>query len=244
MNRWITLSLVAAMTLVTQTSLAQSIDDSRGGAVEVGDDGTAPVVVRPGARVGRKAAEKYMGTHTANAGPAMESAPTRSTAAELAPNDHYLALHFGGFVNDTAYKWGARDQQDGTGQSTIGVTYRMGEWRNAADLGVRIDYNSYSLDQGKANKLSFMPVLSFPDASSKFPLYFGAGLGLGIFTTQLSGESALALDYTLMLGARFFDIADTNAGFIVEAGLKNHLFLASDGQFNGTYVAVGPVFTF
>ncbi len=237
MTRWMTLLTVTTLGLGAGTAFAQSIDDSKGGAVEVTDESVQP---KPGARVGRKAAEKYMSPSPA---PATTEA-TRSTAAELNPNDHYLALHFGGFVSDTAYKWGVRDQQDGAGQSTIGVTYRVGEWRNSMDLGVRIDYNSYSLDTGKANKLSFMPVVSFPDASSRFPLYFGAGVGLGIFTTQLSGESALALDYTLMLGARFFDIADTNAGFIVEAGMKNHLFLASDGQFNGTFVAVGPVFTF
>ncbi|MES2965369.1 MAG: hypothetical protein V4760_15910 [Bdellovibrionota bacterium] len=242
MNRWITLSLIAILGFATPAAYSQSIDDSGSGAIEVSDDG-AVAAPRPGARVGRKAAEKYMSPRPAQTS-GSDSAQSRSTAAELSPTDHYLALTFGGFVSDTAYKWGIRDQQDGTGQSTFGVTYRVGEWRNSMDLGVRIDYNSYSLDAGKANKLSFMPVVSFPDASSKFPLYFGAGVGLGIFTTQLSGESALALDYSLMLGARFFDIADTNAGFVVEAGLKNHLFLASDGQFNGTFVAIGPVFTF
>lgn len=242
MHRWITFALVATLGLSASSSFAQSIDDSQGGAIEVGEDGALPAPpARPGARVGRKAAEKYMGTRPAQSD---ERVPTRSTAAELAPSDHYLALHFGGFVSDTSYKWGTRDQQDGTGQSTIGLTYRVGEWRNSMDLGVRVDYNSYSLDVGKANKLSFMPVVTFPDASSRFPLYFGAGVGLGIFTTQLSGESALALDYTLLLGARFFDIAETNAGFMLEAGLKNHLFLASDGQFNGTFIAIGPVFTF
>jgi hypothetical protein len=241
MNRWLTLSLIAILGFSAPAALAQSIDDNGGGAIEVSDDGAVPAV-KPGARVGRKAAEKYMSPRAQST--TTEQTATRSTAAELSPTDHYLALHFGGFVSDTSYKWGNRDQQDGTGQSTFGVTYRVGEWRNSMDLGVRIDYNSYSLDAGKANKLSFMPLVSFPDASSKFPLYFGAGVGLGIFTTQLSGESALALDYTLLLGARFFDIADTNAGFVVEAGLKNHLFLASDGQFNGTFVAIGPVFTF
>lgn len=83
----------------------------------------------------------------------------------------------------------------------------------------------------------------FPDASSKFPLYFGVGAGLGVFVKQLSGESAMSLDYQVLAGARFFDLFN-NAGFFLEAGLKNHMHMLSDGQFNGTFVAAGSVFTF
>jgi hypothetical protein len=125
----------------------------------------------------------------------------------------------------------------------MGVTYRVGEWVNSMDLGFRAEYTTYHVDNKSAAKLSFMPVITFPDAAARFPLYFGAGLGLGIFTTQLDGESALSLDYSLFLGTRFFDIF-RNVGFFLEFGLKNHLFLTSDGQFNGVFVAMGPAFTF
>jgi hypothetical protein len=148
----------------------------------------------------------------------------------------------GTYVSDTAYKWGM-DNQSEVGDVNAGVTYRVGEWVNSMDLGIRIDFSSYGLEAGRAGKLSFLPVITFPDASSRFPLYFGAGLGLGIFTTQISGESALALDYQLFMGVRFFEIFQ-NAGFFLEAGMKNHVHLVSDGQFNGTFVTLGPVFTF
>jgi hypothetical protein len=83
----------------------------------------------------------------------------------------------------------------------------------------------------------------FPDASSKFPLYFGGGIGPGIFLNQIPDESSVSLDYQLFAGVRFFDVF-RNTGFFVEAGLKDHFLLTSDGQFNGTYAALGLVFTF
>jgi hypothetical protein len=119
----------------------------------------------------------------------------------------------------------------------------MGEWQHSMDFALRLDYSAFGLDDGTAGKLSFLPMITFPDASSRFPLYLGGGIGVGIFTKQIDKESALSLDYELVLGARFFEVF-ANTGFFVEAGVKNSLFLLTDGQFNGTFVAVGPVFTF
>ncbi len=225
--------------LISVQAFAQS------GPIEMDD--SAPAVIKPPPPirtsgkpvVGRRAAEKYMTPHEAVAtGTNSDPSSSRQT-----PADHYLAVHIGGFVSDNAYNWGARDAQSNVGKLNLGVTYRVGEWAHSMDLAVRVDYANYSLEDGNAGKLSFLPMITFPDASSKFPLYLGAGVGLGVFTKQINRKSALALDYQLVLGARFFEVIG-NTGFFIEAGLKNHLLLLSDGQFNGTFVAVGPVFTF
>jgi hypothetical protein len=179
--------------------------------------------------VGRKAAEKYM-------------AP-RKPASALSSDAHYLALHIGTFVSDNAYQWGGKDSVSNVGRGNLGVTYRVGEWTNSMDLAVRIDWLQYSLEEGRPSKLSFAPVVMFPDATSKFPLYFGGGAGVGIFMTQVNRESSLSLDYQIFAGARFFNIFD-NTGFFVEGGLKNHILLLSDGQFNGTFAAAGAIFSF
>jgi hypothetical protein len=221
--------------LATLTSLAAI---AQSGPIEMGDSGSDSVdVVTPkkGTVVGRRAAEKYMTPDVKE--------KVREVGAQMNPSDHYLAIHFGGYVSDNAYRWGSPDNQTDVGDATVGVTYRMGEWVNSMDLALRLDYSAFGLAGGTAGKLSFAPIITFPDASSRFPLYLGAGLGLGIFTKQIDGESALSFDYTLVLGARFFEVF-ANTGFFVEAGLKNSLFVLSDGQFNGTFVAVGPVFTF
>ncbi|MEN0058150.1 MAG: hypothetical protein AAGB31_04900 [Bdellovibrio sp.] len=181
--------------------------------------------------VGRDAAARYFEPRQ----PA-QSSVTGST-------DHYLALHFGRYMASQSYDWGKNGQEDDVGNNTFGVTYRVGEWLNSMDMNLRIDYSEFDVGREDASKLSFLPLITFPDASSRFPLYFGAGLGLGIFFQQASSKSALSLDYQLVAGARFFNIYE-NTGFFVEAGLKNHLLLLSSGQLNGTFLAAGLVFTF
>lgn len=215
---------------------AQSLDDNSQGAVELvepasGDDRDdgSKAFTPP---VGRKAAEKYM-------------APRRSSTpvGALGPDSHYLALHLGGYASDDAYKWGDGGDMTNIGSWNVGVTYRVGEWKNSMDLGIRLDLSNYKLEEGRSSKLSFLPVITFPDASSRFPLYFGGAIGPGVFIKQVAQESSLSLDYQIFAGARFFDIFGST-GFFIEGGLKNHLLLLSDGQFNGTFVVLGALFTF
>jgi hypothetical protein len=156
--------------------------------------------------------------------------------------DHYLALHLGNYVQGDSWNWGQKEKQRNSGGSSAGVTYRFDEW-GQSDLDIRIDFNEFKILDEKPLKMSFMPLIVFPEASSRFPLYFGAGAGLGIFFKQVADESNLSLDYQLFMGARFFNVYDTT-GFFIETGLKNHLLITSDGQFNGTYLALGAVFTF
>lgn len=185
---------------------------------------------------GRGAAQKYMGVGGTGAS-------TRSPAQAGTSAAHYLALHVGAFVSDDAYKWGRENRVSDVGNVTAGITYRIGEWVNSMDLALRLDFSTYDLPAGDATKISVLPIVLFPDASSRFPLYFGGGLGPGIMAKTTDGESALTLEYQLLLGARFFEVFDST-GFFVEAGIKNHLHLFSDGQFNGQFIAAGAVFTF
>lgn len=181
--------------------------------------------------VGRDAAARYFQKRT--------PAETFSGGS----SSHYLALHFGRYMGTQSYEWGKNGQEDDVGGNSFGVTYRVGEWQNSMDLNLRIDYSEFTLAGEKTSKISFLPLFTFPDANSRFPLYFGAGLGMGVFFKQVDTKSAVSLDYQLILGARFFDIFE-NTGFFIEAGLKNHVHLLSSGQLNGTFLASGLVFTF
>ncbi|RYG58601.1 hypothetical protein EON80_26825, partial [bacterium] len=174
-------------------ALAQSIDDPYEGAVELPPEGTAypekgapPANPRP---TGRKAAEKYMaprgGRGGSGARPTSGYVPSGGT-----PDSHYLAVHLGLMMSDNAYKWGVQDSAPNVGKWNFGVTYRVGEWVNSMDLAARVDVQRYQLLEGSATKISFLPLITFPDATSKFPLYFGVGAGLGIFASQIANESA------------------------------------------------------
>ena len=191
-------------------------------------------------RVGRDAAAKYFqrsdSSSSSNSGGGGGGGLSSSTA-------HYLALQVGTYMNSQSYDWGKNGQENDVGNYFFGVTYRVGEWVNSMDLDIRIDYDSYKVGGDQTSQLTFMPVIMFPDAPSKFPLYFGAGAGPGVFLKQTGNKSPLSIDYQIMLGARFFDVFE-NAGFFIEAGLKNFLLLTSSGQLNGTFISTGMVFTF
>lgn len=185
-------------------------------------------------RVGRKAAAKYFeGDH---------SSEDRSTASSSSNSgiSHLLMLDIGAFVNSQAYNW--QEGGSSAGRASYGLTYLMDTWASM-DVNLRIDFNEYQLEGIHPIKMSILPLLTFPMAESRFPIYFGAGAGPGIFFKQASGYSNLSLDYQLVVGVRFFDLYE-NLGAFTEFGLKNHILLTSGGQFNGTALTVGAVFTF
>lgn len=182
-------------------------------------------------RVGRGAAARYF----------QDEQPVVQQSS--GPRDHYLALHIGKFMNGQAWEWGQRGRENDAGSMTFGLTYRLYEWSNSSDMALRVDFNEYSVVNEKPLKMSLMPVFLFPDANSRFPLYFGAGAGLGVFFKQVQDEASLSFDYQLIAGARFFDVFEST-GFFIETGMKNHVQLTTSGQFNGVFLSGGAVFTF
>ena len=197
--------------------------------------------------VGKKAAAKYF----QNRGIAQNNqgnedtyqARYPSSIESLSPQDHYLALGIGSYSSVSAYNWGNGSKQTDIGKVGFDLTYRLTQDSTLYDEIVRISYNNFEPIGQKSSKMSFLYGITFPDAGSQFPLYFGIAVGPGIFFKQLDGESVLAFDYQLMLGLRLFNIFE-NTGFFVEGGLRNHLHITSDGQLNGTFISVGAVFTF
>jgi hypothetical protein len=180
-------------------------------------------------RVGRKAAAKYF-----------EAERPAETSSSFSSGSHVLMLDVGGFVNSHAYNW--QDADTSAGRASYGITYLLDTW-SSMDVNLRLDFNEYQLNGVHPIKLSILPLITFPMAETRFPIYFGAGAGPGIFFKQADGYSNLSLDYQLVVGVRFFDLYN-NLGFFTEFGLKNHIHLTSGGQFNGTALTVGAVFTF
>ncbi|MBK7844334.1 MAG: hypothetical protein IPJ71_11660 [Bdellovibrionales bacterium] len=193
--------------------------------------------------IGKKAAARYFSERTkGGAGESEKGEESNRNPAGATKKARYLGLHLGVYTDENAYKWGGKDNKD-MGQLTAGVTYRMGEWVNSMDLLLRVDFNSYKFREGNVLKMSLMPVITFPDANSEFPLYFGGGAGVGVFFKQIADESPLSFDYQLLMGVRVFRLFG-DAGLTFETGLKNHVHLMSDGQYNGVFVALGTVFNF
>lgn len=192
--------------------------------------------------VGKKAAAKYF---QAKGDSSYEAAPVPrypSTIESLGSDDHYMALGISTYTSSKAYKWGLNSEKD-VAKTGVDMTYRLTQDYELFDEVIRLSFNTYRVAGDKAQKMSFLYGMTFPDATSKFPLYFGFAVGPGIFFKQIDGESTIALDYQMFLGLRLFNLFEST-GFFVEGGIKNHLHLTSDGQLNGTYVSAGAVFTF
>ena len=207
-------------------------------SVEIDESGTSA----PQTETGKEKATQYFQQRKSTA----PVAPAPAAGA----TPHYMAVHVGTFFSDQSYNWGFEDIRSdagwgsGAGKVNFGVTYRMGEWVHSMDLNLRMEYTSYDLgDAGSARKLSFSPVITFPDAASRFPLYFGGGAGLGFLVQQVRGRSPISFDWQVLAGVRFLDVIG-KVGFMVETGLKNHLLIMSQGQYNGVYLNVGSVFAF
>lgn len=189
-------------------------------------------------KVGRAAAAKYF---EKNPEEQLRSARTMASD-DIGAEERYLAFGASFFTRSESFNWGGAAKEQDNGKYGLDMTYRLSQ-NNFVDYALRVAYTEYLPLGQKANKMSFMYSATLPDAGSKFPLYFGAAAGPGVFFTQLSGESSLSLDYQLFLGLRIFNLFDST-GFYVEGGMKNHLQLTSDGQLNGTYMSAGALFTF
>lgn len=188
-------------------------------------------------KTGRQKAQEYFQSDSEKS-----KGSSSASSSSVGSTDHYLAIHFSRFMQSETWRWGQPGKEKNTGRSGFGVTYRFQEW-GQSDLSVRFELNEYHVVDQKPMKFSIMPVILFPEAGSQFPLYFGAGAGLGVFFKQIDKESSISFDYQLFMGARFFNIYGSS-GFFIETGIKNHIHLVSDGQFNGTYLSLGALFTF
>lgn len=193
------------------------------------------VLAEEAPRVGRKAAAKYFENDEV-------SKRVPSSNGSGGGGTRLLMLSLGTYTGSKAYLWKGSETRENVGRSSYGVTYLFDEWRSL-DVNLRIDFNEFKIDDDRALKMSLLPIITFPSAEARFPLYFGFGAGLGVFFQQVPEESQLALDYQLIAGARFSDLFE-NFGFFFEFGMKNHLHVLSDGQLNGSALTTGAVFSF
>lgn len=185
-----------------------------------------------GNNVGKGAAAKYLAKDT----------EVLEGAERGVQNRQMLMILVGPYLDSTSYLWKGSAKRTKVGIATYGVTYLFDRW-SAIDVNFRGEFSEYKIDDDRLLKLSLMPLWTFPMWESDFPLYFGLGAGLGIFFRQVEDESNLSFDYQLVTGLRVPDLFE-GVGFAMEFGLKNHLHILSDGQFNGTNISVGTVFSF
>lgn len=206
---------------------------------------TGPLSFANAPKVGKAAAAKYFQKEkeAERRGLATSESDSDSSSSRGQLKDHFMAIGFGTFSDSAAYNWAHNGKETQVGKWGVDLTYRFAEQNYLFDEAFRISYAEYHPEAQDASKLSLLYALTFPEANSKFPLYFGAAGGAGVYLKQTDGESPLSFDYQLYLGLRAFNVFDS-MGLYVEGGMHNHLHLTSDGQFNGTFLSLGTIFNF
>ncbi|MBC7458654.1 MAG: hypothetical protein H7235_10265, partial [Bdellovibrionaceae bacterium] len=204
--------------------------------------GAAPKVGRTAAaryfQLEKKAERRSMASNDSD-----PSYPSSTSSSGSHLKDHFMALGFGTFSDAIAYNWAHNGKESNIGKWGADLTYRFSEQDHLFDESLRISYNEYKPADQAASKLSILYAITFPEASSKFPIYFGVAGGLGVYLKQIDQESLVSFDYQLYLGLRAFNLFDS-VGVYVEGGMRNHLHITSDGQFNGTFLSLGTIFNF
>ncbi|MGE0633285.1 MAG: hypothetical protein AB7O96_12805 [Pseudobdellovibrionaceae bacterium] len=196
-------------------------------------------------KVGRSAAAKYFQEDSKRKVATSQGYENRYEGRSGGGGDRVLMLHAGTYTSSESFYWTRSGRIDDVATNTFGLTYRMDAFTDSMDSNLRVDFTSFKFKDKDVDplKMSLVYLITFPDAASAFPLYFGLGGGPGVFFRQIKNESNLSFDYQLVAGARFMNITG-GAGFFVESGLKNHVHLLSDGQINGVFLAGGAIFTF
>jgi hypothetical protein len=202
--------------------------------------GTQRALAASAPKVGKAAAAKYFQKNPDD----VSSKGSRNMASDsgISSEERYMTVGLSLFTKSETFNWGTINKEEDAGKYGFDMQYRLDQ-TNYVDYSLKVAYTEYVVQSQRASKMSFMYAATLPDAGSKFPLYFGASAGPGVFFTQLKDESSITLDYQLYLGLRIFNLFGST-GFYVEGGMKNHLQLTSDGQLNGTYISAGAVFTF
>jgi hypothetical protein len=167
--------------------------------------------------------------------PAPSSRQTASRSVEPIERERLIGLTFGSLVQSESYNWTTGD----VGGWSLEASYMNAEEGYLAQ-GYHLEMQKFSADNQELTKLSFLFSLTFPRRLS-FPVYLGVAVGPGFFMQQQEGESEFTIDYKAYLGLR---LNQNHGQYFVQAGVKNHLHVLSDGQFIGWFVSSGVAYKF
>ncbi len=147
-----------------------------------------------------------------------------------------LALAVGSLINSKNYQWTEEQQLSGWN----GELFYQDASEGYFGHGYHLELQKYAAFDEEFSKISFLFSFTFPRRLS-FPVYLGVAGGPGYFTKQLRGESAFSFDYKAYVG---FRLNEVYSQYFVQAGIKNHIHVLSDGQFIGWFVSSGVAYRF
>ena len=127
----------------------------------------------------------------------------------------------------------------------FGLSQRIEEFSAIGDLNIRVELLSMQFADKKREWLvDVTPVFSLPDVRSGFPVYVGAGGGVGLFPRHIVRKKpALSLNVRFFAGMRVIDWYE-NVGFLGEVSVKMHFPFYDTKLYMEVLVTLGSLFSF
>ena len=126
----------------------------------------------------------------------------------------------------------------------LGFNRRLKEIPQLGDLNLQAAVISSQMATHRAVLLEITPRLTIPEIRTAFPLYVGAGLGLGFYPRYIIREQPfLSVNSQFFIGLRFFDLY-YNLGFSAELNLKIHSPFSESEIYLETLGRMGLIFRF
>ena len=102
----------------------------------------------------------------------------------------------------------------------IGFDQRLQDYPALGDLNIKTELNFITIQDKPVTVIQISPTFSTPDIRSGFPLYVGAGAGVGLSPDMIiESKMPLFLNAQIFSGIRFVDWYK-NAGFKLEVNMK------------------------
>ena len=127
----------------------------------------------------------------------------------------------------------------------FGLSQRIREFPAIGDLSIRVELLSMKFADKKREWLvDVVPVFSLPDVRSGFPVYVGAGGGVGLFPRHIvKKEPVLSFNARLFAGVRVIDWYE-NMGFFGEVSVKTQFPVYDAKLYMEVFLTLGGLFSF
>ena len=128
--------------------------------------------------------------------------------------------------------------------SLLSYRQKLKEIFSAGDISLQLSLGSAFLEQQRATYIEISSQISIPAQRITFPMYFGGGLGMGMYPYYvLRSKPSLFLSSEIFAGIQFFDVYE-NLGFYMETSFRYSLPLKELNVYLETLVKAGIIFRF
>jgi len=120
------------------------------------------------------------------------------------------------------YRISSKKQFNPISSVFLSFTQDIKKFENIGDLQLRASLMASELESDKEISLELTSLFTFPEIETRFPVYFGLGLGFGFYPFYIiEKKPSFSFHSPFLLGLRFFELY-SNLGAGAELDLRIH----------------------